>query len=75
MLRACNVNAEKKNAYRLWVGKLEKKRPLGRTRYRWVDKVRWILDRMGCYGLDLSGSGSRLVVGSLMNMVMNLQVP
>jgi hypothetical protein len=27
----------KRNVYRLLVGKPEGKRPLGRTRYRWVD--------------------------------------
>jgi hypothetical protein len=28
---------EKRNAYRILVGKLEEKRPLGRPRRRWVD--------------------------------------
>jgi hypothetical protein len=31
---------EKRNAYRLLVGKLEGKRPLGRPRHRWVDNIR-----------------------------------
>jgi hypothetical protein len=31
---------EKCNAYRLLVGKLEGKRPLGRPRQRWVDKIK-----------------------------------
>jgi hypothetical protein len=31
---------EKRNAYRLLVGKLEGKRPLGRPRRRWVDNIR-----------------------------------
>jgi hypothetical protein len=30
----------KRNAYRLLVGKSEGKRPLGRPRRRWVDKIR-----------------------------------
>jgi hypothetical protein len=34
---------EKRNAYRLLVGKPEGKRPLGRPRHRWVDNIRWIL--------------------------------
>jgi hypothetical protein len=38
---------EKKNAYRPLVGKPEGKRPLGRSRRRWVDNIKWILDRMG----------------------------
>jgi hypothetical protein len=31
---------EKRNAYRLLVGKPERKRPLGRPRRRWVDNIR-----------------------------------
>jgi hypothetical protein len=31
---------EKKNAYSLFVGKPEGKRPLGRPRCRWVDNVK-----------------------------------
>jgi hypothetical protein len=31
---------EKRNAYRLLVGKPEGKRPLGRPRRRWVDNIR-----------------------------------
>jgi hypothetical protein len=35
---------EKRNAYRLLVGKPEGKRPLGRLRCRWVDNIK-ILER------------------------------
>jgi hypothetical protein len=46
---------EKRNVYRILVGKLEGKRPLGRPGCRWEDNIRmdlsWI-DRMGWYGLD-----------------------
>jgi hypothetical protein len=31
---------EKRNAYRLFVGNPERKRPLGRPRHRWVDNIR-----------------------------------
>jgi hypothetical protein len=31
---------EKRNAYRLLVGKTERKRPLGRPRRRWLDNIR-----------------------------------
>jgi hypothetical protein len=36
MGRACSTNGETKNAYRILVGKPERKRPLGRPRRRWV---------------------------------------
>jgi hypothetical protein len=48
----CSTNEEKRNAYRLLVGKPEGKRPLGRPRRRWVDNI-----RMDLSGLDWSGSG------------------
>jgi hypothetical protein len=40
---------EKRNAYRILVGKPEGKRPLGRPRRRWVDNIKMDLkrDRMG----------------------------
>jgi hypothetical protein len=34
---------EKKNAYRLLVGKPVRKRPIGRPRRRWVDNIRMYL--------------------------------
>jgi hypothetical protein len=37
---ACSTNGEKRNAYRLLVGKPEGKRPLGRPRRRWLDNIR-----------------------------------
>jgi hypothetical protein len=46
---------EKRNAYRLLVGKPDAKRPLEKPRRRWVDGS-W-RGRMGCCGLDWSGSG------------------
>jgi hypothetical protein len=39
MGRACSMNWVKRNAYRIFVGKPEGKRPLGRQRRRWVDNI------------------------------------
>jgi hypothetical protein len=37
---------EKRNAYRILMGKPEGKRPLGRPRRRWMDnQVKWFLER------------------------------
>jgi hypothetical protein len=38
---------EKRNEYRLLVGKPEGKRPLGRPRCRWVDNIRMDLGEVG----------------------------
>jgi hypothetical protein len=38
---------EKRNAYRLLVGKPEGKKPLGRPRRRWVDNIRMDLGELG----------------------------
>jgi hypothetical protein len=36
---------EKRNAYRILVGKPEGKRPLGRSRRRWWIILKWILEK------------------------------
>jgi hypothetical protein len=45
---------EKRNAYRILVGKPEGKRSLGRPRHRWLDDIKMDLREIGCgwYGLD-----------------------
>jgi hypothetical protein len=45
---------EKRNVYRILVGKPEGKKPLGRPGHRWKDTVKLDLtrDRIGWYGLD-----------------------
>jgi hypothetical protein len=44
---ACSTDGEKRNAYRLFVGKPVGKRPLGRPRRRWVDNIRMHLVEVG----------------------------
>jgi hypothetical protein len=43
---------EKRNAYRILVGKPEGKRPLGRPRRRWVDNIKMDLGETGWDGMD-----------------------
>jgi hypothetical protein len=38
---------KERNMYRVWVGKPEGKRPLGRPRRRWVDGIRMHLRETG----------------------------
>jgi hypothetical protein len=63
---------EKKNAYRLLVGK----RPLGRSRQRWVDNIEIDLGEVGWGGVDRSGlAQDRDKRRTLMNSVIILRVP
>ena len=39
---------QSRNAYRVLVGKPERKRPLGRPRHRWEDNIRMDLREVGC---------------------------
>jgi hypothetical protein len=43
---------EKRNSYRILVGKPEGKRPVGRPRRRWVDNIKMDLREKGCDGVD-----------------------
>jgi hypothetical protein len=46
---------EKRNVYRLLVGKPEGKRPLGSPRCRWVDNVKMDVVEMVWYGVYWTG--------------------
>jgi hypothetical protein len=52
MGRACSTNGEKRNAYRIFVGKPEEETPLGTPRRRWEDNIRMDLRDMGWGGMD-----------------------
>jgi hypothetical protein len=51
MGRACSTNGEKRNGYMLLVGKPEGKRPLGRSRRRWMDNIKMDLGEIEWVGL------------------------
>jgi hypothetical protein len=46
---------EKRNVYRLLVGKPEGKRPLGRPRRRWIDNIKKYLLEIGLSAVDWIG--------------------
>jgi hypothetical protein len=65
---------EKRNAYRLLVGKPEGKRPLGRPRHRWMDNIRMDLGEVGCGDVDwIYLAQDRNRCRALVNLVLNLR--
>jgi hypothetical protein len=67
---------EKRNAYRLLVGKPEGKRPLGRPRRRWVDNIRIDLGEMEWGDVDwIDLAKDRNRWRAVVNSVLNLWVP
>jgi hypothetical protein len=72
----CSTNGEKRNVYRVLVGKPEGKRPLGRSRRRWVDNIRMDLGEVGWGDVDWIGLAmDRNRWRALVNSVLNLWVP
>jgi hypothetical protein len=65
---------EKRNAYRILVGKPEGKRPLGRPRCRWVDNIKIDLREIGWDVMEwIDLDQDRDQWRTLVKMVMNLQ--
>jgi hypothetical protein len=67
---------EKRNVYRLLVGKPEGNRPLGRPRRRRIDNIKMDLLEIGLNFVDWIGlAQDRYRWRTLVNSVMNLRVP
>jgi hypothetical protein len=49
---------QERKVYKVWVGKPEGKRPLGRPRRRWEDGIRMDLREIGLWGCALYSTGS-----------------
>jgi hypothetical protein len=76
MGRACRTNGEKRNAYRILVGKPEGKRPPGRPRRRWVSNVKMDLREVGWGRMDwIDMTQDRDQWKALVNTVMKVRVP
>jgi hypothetical protein len=67
---------EKRNAYRILVGKPEGNRPLGRPRHRWVNNIKMDPREIGWDEMDwIDMAQDRDQWRALVNTVMNLWVP
>ena len=67
---------ERRGVYRVLVGKLGEKRPLGRPRRRWEDNIKMDFQEVVCggmYSIELTEYVGRW--RALGNTVMNLRVP
>jgi hypothetical protein len=74
---ACSTNGGKKrNTHRLFMGKPERKRSLGRPRCRWVDNIKVDLGQIGWGGVDWIGLvQDRNKWRAFVNAIMNFWVP
>jgi hypothetical protein len=71
---ACSTNGGERNAYRILVGEPEGKRPLLRSRHRWVDNIKMDLREIGWVGMDwIKLAQDRDQWRALVNTVMNLR--
>jgi hypothetical protein len=67
---------EKRNVYRLLVGKPEEKRQLGRPRHRWIDNIKMDILEIALNVVDWIGlAQDRYSWRALVNSVINLRVP
>jgi hypothetical protein len=67
---------EKRNVYRIMVGKPEGKRPLGRPRHRRLDNIKMDLREIEWDGVDwMDMDQDRDQWRALVNTVLNLRVP
>jgi hypothetical protein len=72
----CGTDGEKRNGYRLVVGKPEGKRQLGRTRRKWMDNIMMALLEIGLGVADRIGlAQDRYRWRALVNAEINPRVP
>jgi hypothetical protein len=67
---------ENRNRYRIWMGKPDGNRQLGRPRRRWEDNIKMDIREIGWGGMDwIDLAQDRDQWRALVNTVMNLRVP
>jgi hypothetical protein len=67
---------ERRDVYRVLVGKPEGTTSMGRPRFRWEDNIKVDLQEVGCGGMDwIEPAEDRDRWRELVNVVINLRVP
>jgi hypothetical protein len=51
-LWACSTHGKKRNAYKVLVGKIAAKRPLGRPKHIWKDSIEMDFNDIGLEGVE-----------------------
>jgi hypothetical protein len=75
MGRACSTH-EKRNAYEILVGKLERKRPVRRPGCRWEDNIKMDLREIVCGSIDwIHLPQDRDQLWAVLSTITNLRVP
>jgi hypothetical protein len=76
MDRACSTHSETIKAYRILVGKLEGKRPLGRPIHRWENNIKIDIIEINLGAMDwIDLAQDKDQRRALVKTVMNLRVP
>jgi len=66
---------ERRDAYKVLVGRPEGRRPLGKSRHRWEDNIKMELQEVGLGGMDWNDlAQGRDRWQALVNVVMNFRV-
>jgi hypothetical protein len=74
MGRACSTPGQKRNVYRILLGKPERKETLGRNRHLWKDNIRMDVEELGWCEMDLIHLvQDKYQWRSVVNTVMNLR--
>jgi hypothetical protein len=67
---------ERRGVYRVFIGRFEGKRPLGRPRHRWEDNIKTDLREIGIDGANwIQLAQDRVQWQDFVSTVMNLRVP
>ena len=67
---------ERRDVYRVLVGKPERKRPLGRSRHRWEDNIKMDLPKVGGRNMDwIRLAQDRDRWREIVTAVMNIMIP
>jgi hypothetical protein len=76
MDRSCSIHGEKRNAYRILVGKPEGRRTLERLRCRWEDNIKMDLREIRWGDMNWIDVAQDMDQWrTFVNMVMNFRVP